>query len=120
MTKISKSLLLHELESITEKPSVNMKEAGKVAVMIDTMALIQILPAKNLKTFVDLAESVWQRILAIGVKHGAGSVDFVADVYRPCSIKDVERARMTKAGVQRIRITQANQIMPKQWGKTKK
>lgn len=117
LTKVPKSLLLHELEAITEKPHVDMKEARKVAVMIDSMALIQVIPTKNLKTFADLAESVWLRILAIGSKHGAGRVDFVADVYRPSSIKDVERARRTKAGVQRIRITQANQKMPKQWGK---
>lgn len=117
LTKVVKSLLLHELEAITEKPRVDMKEAGKVAVMIDSMALIQILPTKDLKTFADIAESVWLRILDIASKHGAGRVDFVADVYRDFSIKNVERARRTKAGVQRIRITQANQKMPKQWGK---
>lgn len=119
LTKCAKSQLLLELEILTKKPIVDITQTGKLAIMIDSMALIQSLSMKNptLNTFAELADRIWQRILSIASQHGATRVDFVADDYRQMSIKDVERVRRSKSGVQRIRIGQSTQKLPKQWKK---
>lgn len=96
MAKTNKALLLQAIEKDFSNSNyiVESHEASETAIIIDAMALIQALPISSIPaTFRLLGGVVLRSIQSLAKRYNAQRVDFVIDVYRTNSIKNVERSR---------------------------
>lgn len=112
LVKGTKSALLEILEKTLDNPLVTAVDEGG-ALLIDAMALFQSMKVK-VKTFGVLAAQILSVIVSLGQSFGCRRVDFIGESYPKISIKDLERQNRAADGTQMIRISNANQPVPRQ------
>lgn len=118
LNKTAKSKLLHVLEQEAEVPLVEEIPATNTATIVDAMALLQMMNAKEIpETFGELADSILKKVIGIAVKNQSSRIDFVSDRYPPLSTKNAERLNRAVLGTQAVAILGGIQRVPKQWKK---
>ena len=117
LVKTAKSKVFEILKSMVEDPVVNFESIGeRNALIVDAFAILH--PMKgSWKTFSDFADATFALLMKLAKQSKAVRLDFVADRYPVISIKNAERSRRAAQGVQRVRILNKNQNVPKQWRK---
>lgn len=87
------------------------------AFIVDAMALIQSMKNKW-ETFGELCNAIFKNVLKLAQQWKSTRVNFVADRYPPISIKQSERSKRSEnTGVQKVRVFNKDQHIPKQWKK---
>jgi len=117
LVKTNKARLLHYLESVPESSPVVDPPKGGVWV-VDGMAMLQQMSSKGMPASMgQLAEKILRQLVYLALSSTSNSVHFVTDTYPSISIKGAERKRRAASGSQRIKISKADQPVPKQWKK---
>ena len=117
LVKTVKSKLLHALEQEAMVPLIEQVPTNSAAI-VDGMALLQMLKAKNIpETFGQLADVVLKNVIDIAVYNKSRRVDFVTDRYPAVSIKTAERLHRAASGTYTVSILGDQQKVPKQWKK---
>ena len=105
------------LNNMVEDPLLTMENIGeRNALIVDAFAILHAMKG-CWKTFSDFADATFALLIKIACQSKAVRLDFVADRYPVISIKNAERSRRAAQGVQRVRILNKNQSLPKQWKK---
>lgn len=117
LIKTAKSKMFEILEGAANNPVVDVESLGEGnAIIVDALAVLQVMKGKW-KTFGDFADAVFAYLANLCRRYKAVRLDFVADRYPEVSIKNAERARRAKQGVQKVHIFSKDQDIPKQWKK---
>lgn len=116
LVKTAKSKLFKILEGEAGNPDVDVRSFHNNALIVDAMAVIQSIKGKW-KTFGELSDSIFSSLIKLAQHWNATRLDFVVDRYPALSIKNTERRRRAEAGVQKVRIFNKGQNVPKQWKK---
>ncbi|XP_046853934.1 uncharacterized protein LOC124447078 [Xenia sp. Carnegie-2017] len=117
LVKTTKSKLFEIFEGDHLTCKFNGEHCDNNALIVDAMALIQTMKSKW-KTFGEFCDAIFNNVLKLAKDWKATRVDFVADRYLPTSIKESERNRRSEnTGIQKIRVFDKNQHVPKQWKK---
>ena len=117
LVKTVKSKLLHVLEQEAMVPLIEQIPTNS-ATIVDGMALLQMLKAKNIpETFGQLVDVVLKNVIDIAVYNKSRRVDFVTDRYPAVSIKNAERLHRAASGTYTVSILGDQQKVPKQWKK---
>ena len=117
LVKTAKSKMFEILNNMVEDPLLTMENIGeRNALIVDAFAILHAMKG-CWKTFSDFADATFALLIKIACQSKAVRLDFVADRYPVISIKNAERSRRAAQGVQRVRILNKNQSLPKQWKK---
>ena len=119
LNKTAKQTLLAELEKNSSSTFARLPTVqGDTAWMVDGMAMLQMSKTSSLKTFGDLSEFLFDQIMRIFNTQQPVRVDVLFDRYDITpSIKSAERARRSQTPGHKLKITNANMPLPKQWDK---
>ena len=114
--KTNKSVLLQVIESDIEDRFLDASKCVDTALIVDSMAMIQALPAASIpSTFGLLGDLVLKNLLYLAQHYKSSRLDFVIDRYSRQSIKASERVRRTKNTIFHLNITNKDVKVPKQW-----
>ncbi|XP_030848031.1 uncharacterized protein LOC115918836 [Strongylocentrotus purpuratus] len=117
LVKNNKAALLHQLENLPES-SPTVDRLLESVWIVDGMALLQgLIPSRMPATMGQLAKKILKDVVYLARSSSSDQVHFVTDTYPPVSIKGAERKRRAASGSQRIKITNQDQPVPKQWKK---
>ncbi|CAB4012975.1 Hypothetical predicted protein [Paramuricea clavata] len=116
MRKTAKSLmpiLERNVDSISRLPVLELR----TAVIIDAMALIQMVKSAGAATFGEMAGKYFDIITRVLSQNNCSRLDLVFDQYRAMSIKAAERQERGESLSMEIKIHNQNTPVPKQWNK---
>ena len=119
LRKTNKSVLLGELQINGDMhPKLPPTQSGvSTALVIDGMAVVQMIKSGGATTFGELASIHFKFITSSMGMNGCCRVDIVFDQYLPMSIKAGERLQRGQSSALEVKILSQETPIPKQWHK---
>ncbi|MCG8044917.1 MAG: hypothetical protein N0E48_04465, partial [Candidatus Thiodiazotropha endolucinida] len=119
LRKVNKSTLLAILErDITVSARISKpNDQTRTCLIIDGMALIQMMKTGGCITFGDMAVMYYKTIISSFGQYHCSSIDLVFDSYRELSIKAGERQTRGSTSALEVKIYSHATPLPKQWTK---
>lgn len=116
LIKIQKSKLLQAVKNEADSPTVAGLPDGNNACVLDAFAILQSL-TPVLDSFGELSKQLLVKVVNFALGFKCKRVDFVCDRYPQQSIKSLERNRRSAEDVQKMKIHNMAQKVPRQWKK---